>query len=212
MYRRSGPPPWFIFILSLAAVLGGYYLILGTQTYFSTGGLGVDAATERSALIATTQAVEAATEAVPTRTLFPSRTPVPDCQNWVVTVSSGIIRRSANTGSPIVDARDEGEVVCVISSVGETGWYLIDVDPESNRIEEGYMRDDIIRPLNPTPTPSRTVTALPTVTPITPTVTATPLPTRTADPDAPPTQTATPLPTVTPAPTQTETPAPVRSI
>lgn len=212
MYRRSGPPPWFIFVLSLAVVLGGYYLLLGIQTYLSTGGLGVEAATERAVIIANTQAVEAATNAVPTNTLFPSRTPIPACETWLVNVESAIIRRFASTDSAVVEARDRDAEVCILESVGETDWFLVDVDPSTRRIEEGYMRNDVIRPLNPTLTPSDTMTPLPTVTPIVPTDTATPTITPTPDPDISPSPTQTPSPTVTSAPTETPTPPLMRSI
>ncbi|MEM6527839.1 MAG: hypothetical protein AAF653_06065, partial [Chloroflexota bacterium] len=72
MYRRRrGLPAWLIFLLSVAFVLGGYYLWLGLQTYVATGGLGVEAATDQAAVVATTASVRRATEAEPTRTLFP---------------------------------------------------------------------------------------------------------------------------------------------
>lgn len=182
------------------------------QTYLSTGGLGVDAATERAAIIATTQSVEAATNAVPTNTLFPSRTPIPPCETWLVDVESAIIRRFASTDSAVVEARDRNAEICILEPVGETDWFLVDVDPDTRRVEEGYMRNDVIRPLNPTLTPSDTVTPLPTVTPIVPTDTPMPTITPTPDPDLSPSPTQTPLPTVTPAPTETPTPPPVRSI
>ena len=193
-------------------MLGGYYLLLGFQTYLSTGGLGVEAATERAAIIATTQAVEAATNAVPTNTLFPSRTPIPPCEIWLVDVESAIIRRFASTDSAIVEARERGAEVCILEPVGQTEWYLVDVDPDTRRVEEGYMRNDVISPLNPTLTPSDTVTPLPTVTPIVPTETPVPTQTFTPDPDTSPSPTRTPSPTSTPAPTETPTPPPVRSI
>lgn len=216
MYKRSGPPPWLIFLVSIALVMGTYYLWLGTRTYLSTGGLGVEGATEQAAVLATTRAVVIQTEAEPTDTLFPTFTPIPPCQDWVVSVSSAIVRGAASTSGPIIATLNGGDPVCVIEQVQDTDWYLVDADPRTRRIEEGYMRNDIIEPANPTPTATLTITPLPTITPITPTETPTPPPTPTNDPDISPTPSHTPMPTVTQTPTPrdtaTNTPLPARSI
>jgi hypothetical protein len=210
--RRNGPPTWFIFLTTVALILGGYYMLLGLRDYIRTGGLGVVEATLQAEVQSTATAVRRATNAIPTETLIPTFTPVPDCEDWQVTVPSAIIRRAPNTGSAIVDVADAGEVVCVIRQVAESEWYLVDVRPETRRIDEGYMRDDIITPLNPTSTPSLTPTPLPTVTPITPTPSFTPSVTPTPDPNATATPSGTPTETQTPLPTATDTPPPVRSV
>lgn len=216
MYRKSGTPPWVIFLVSAALVMGTYYLWLGLRTYVRTGGLGIEGATEQAAVIATTRAVIEETEADPTDTLFPTFTPIPPCQDWVVSVASAIVRGAASVNSPIVATLNGGDAVCVIEQVGESDWYLIDAEPDTRRIEEGYMRNDIIEPLNPTLTPTRTPTPLPTITPITPTETNTPPPTPTLDPNISPTPSPTQSPTTTPTPTPrntaTPTPPPARSI
>ncbi|MEM6285030.1 MAG: SH3 domain-containing protein [Chloroflexota bacterium] len=215
MYRRRrGLPAWLIFLLSVAFVLGGYYLWLGLQTYLATGGLGVEAATDQAAVVATTASVRRATEAEPTRTLFPTFTPIPACEDWIVSVPTANIRNAPSVESAVVGSAVGGRIMCVIERVGDTDWYLIDLNTDTRRIEEAYMRNDTIESLAPTPTPTISPTPLPTVTPITPTVTNTPLPTPTIDPDAtlPPTATVTPLPTVTPAATSTGTAETGRSL
>lgn len=212
MYRQRGAPAWFVFILSVSLVFGMYYLWLGVQTYLSTGGLGVEAATEQAVIVSTATAVQAATNAIPTRTLIPSFTPPPPCQAWVVTVPSAIVRAAASVDAPIITVFEGGTEVCVIDRIPNTLWYQVDARPETRRIDEGYMRGDIIRPINPTATPTLSPTPLPTVTPITPTLTPTSAPTHTPDPDASPSATLTPSPTHTPSPTLIPTQPPVRSI
>ncbi len=164
MYENRGLPTWLVFLVSVALVLGLYYLWVGLQTYLGTGGQGVEGATQQAIIISTTQAVQQSTEAVPTRTLFPTFTPVPPCQDWTVEVASAIVRRAPNTNAAIVETFTEGNLVCVIEPVTGTEWHLIDTNPATRRIEEGYMHDDIIEPLQPTLTPSITPTPLPTVT------------------------------------------------
>ncbi|MEO0562217.1 MAG: SH3 domain-containing protein [Chloroflexota bacterium] len=210
--QNNTPPAWFILLTTVALVLGGYYLMLGLRDYIRTGGLGVVEATAQAASQGTSTAVRRATDAIPTPTLIPTFTPVPDCEDWRVTVPSAIVRAAPSTSAPLVVVVDQGETVCVIRPVPDTDWYLVDTRPASTRIDEGYMRNDIIEPLNPTPTATLSPTPLPTVTPITPTATLTPTVTNTPDPSAP---TATDIPpptsTATPTPTPTATPLPLRS-
>ncbi len=199
--RNSGPPAWLVFLSSVALVFGAYYLWLGGRNYLATGGLGVVEATARAEVVASSTAAENARLAIPTTSPIPTFTPIPECQEWVVTVPSAIVRERPSTGSAIADTFEGGTEVCVIERVTDTAWYLIDRRSDTRRIEEAYMRGDVIRPLNPTATPSDTATPPPTVTP---TVTATPsdtpviVPTDTPDPNATPSPTTPPPPTATP--------------
>lgn len=195
----------------MAFVLGGYYLVLGARDYLRTGGLGVVEATEQAIVVSTATAVRQATQAVPTNTLIPTFTPVPACQDWVVTVESGVVRLLPDTNAPMIEVFDGGTTVCVIERVPDTLWYLIDARPETNRLDEAYMRGDIIRPINPTETPTLSPTPLPTVTPITPTMTYTPSITPTIDPEITPSATPTATPIFSPTPPPTVTPLPLRS-
>ena len=98
-----------------------------------------------------------------------------------------------------------GETVCVIAKEANTEWYVLDDNPLTRRLEPVYMHEDIIRALNPTPTPTRTFTPSPTTSPsptFTKSPTPTPLPTRRQN-----TQEA---PSITPRPTVTRTPASVQ--
>jgi hypothetical protein len=206
--NNNTTPTWFIFLTTIAIILGGYYLTLGLRDYIRTGGLGVVEATQQASSRATATAIQAATNAIPTPTLIPSFTPVPDCEDWEVMVPSAIVRGTPNIDGPILEVVEQGSIVCVIRRVPDSDWYLVDVRPATTRIEAGYMRDDIISPLRPTPTPSLSPTPLPTVTPLTPTPTFTPSPSYTPDPNATAPLTPSPPPTTT----STTSPPPVNSI
>jgi hypothetical protein len=199
--RGNGPPAWFIFLLAVAFIFGVYYLWAGFQNYLTTGGLSVAEATEMSQFDVTATAVRESVLQAELPTRRPTSTPKPPCQEFEVIVSSAIVRRQPTTNSPMADVLDEGSVVCVLERAEDTDWYLIDRDAITRRIETGYMRDDLIRALNPTPTPSDTPTIPPTITATyTPsaTLTPTPGPTNTPDPNSTSTPTRTPTPTVTP--------------
>jgi hypothetical protein len=200
MGRSSGPPAWLVFLVAVALVFGAYYLWNGFSSYLRTGGLGVVEATERAEIVATATAEEFFADN-PTSTARPSLTPVPECQSFIVTAASAIVRESPNTGAPVVTAFAEGTEVCVLEKVPDSEWYSIDTDTSTRRLEIAYMHESIIEAMNPTLTPSRTTTPLPTVTitpSLTPSRTSTPAPTETLDPDA--TDTPTPTATMTPTP------------
>jgi hypothetical protein len=195
-YRRDRLPPWLVFVTAVALVFGLYYLWIGLRDFVETGGLSIRQATERAAIIATATREAAATrQAVvgPTSAArFATFTPVPPCENFRVSVPVAIMRAAPATSSEIVAQLPQGEVVCVLGreTLSEDGdavlWYLVDSNPATRRLDAAYMREDLIEAANPTPTPSRTLTALPTVT------------------DSP----GTPAATVRPAPTASETPPP----
>jgi hypothetical protein len=101
-----------------------------------------------------------------------------------VSVPSAIIRDQPSTAGRLLDSLPEGSEVCVIQLAEGTNWYLVDTNTLTNRIDAGYMRDDLIVPLNPTPTPSDTLTPIPSITlTFTPSPTFTPSATHTPDPD-----------------------------
>lgn len=205
--RGSGPPTWFVFIVGVAMIFGAYYLFLGVRNYIESGGASVLRATRQAEqqITATADRLLDLSLELPTRR--PSPTDVPECQIFLVSVPSAIIRRGPSTASGIVDTLDNGAEVCVIQLEPGTDWYLIDVNPVTRRIDPGYMRQDLIEPRDPTPTPSNTVPPPPTITltpTYTPTPTRTPSPTATDGPSPTPNQTRTETPT--PTPTTTPTP------
>ncbi len=204
---RGGPPAWLIILVAVALVFGGYYLWLGVSNYLRTGGLGVVEATERAVVIASATAERIFSQ--PTRTLPPSLTPIPDCQEFFVSVPQAIVRAAPTTVGEVIAQLAEGTSVCVIGRADENAeWYIVDGNPETRRIEFAYMHETIIRPADPTPTPTRTFTPPPTVTSV-PTLTPSRTPTRTLTPTVNPnaTDTLTPVPSETPLPSATFTPS-----
>lgn len=213
-YRRSrsGPPAWLVFLVAVALVFGGYYLIRGAQDFLRTGGLGVQEATARAQIIASATADREAR--IPTQSgaieLIPTGTPPPACIDFRVVVSSARVRASPD--GAVLTGFPQGTLVCVISRAeSNSAWYLIDQNPRTRRIDEAYISENVIEAVNPTPTPSRTPTPLPTVTsmPVSATPTITPTFTATATdvpdfrptlPPAPGAATDTPVPSSTPAP------------
>ena len=202
--QRSGPPSWFVILLGIAIVFGVYYLWLGLRSFMASGVTVVEAtlqANEES----TAAAARAQEVAFNAPTPLPSFTPVPPCKDFVVRVPIAIVRAEPSTTSRIVEGLREGDTVCVITTMPDGEWHLIDQNTLTRRIERVYMHRDILRALNPTPKPTATLT--PSKTPI-PTNTLTPSetpmprftfterPTRTSEP-------ATPLPTTAPCPTPT---------
>lgn len=204
-YRRNRTPNWFIFLVAVALVFGIYYIWLGVRDFAGGAILNVQQATRTVEAVSTSTAQVIATRDA--YTPLPTFTPLPECTDFVVIVERAIVRAAPNTGAQVLDTYLDGQTVCVISRAPENlEWYLIDMDRESRRINAGYMFQDIIEALNPTPTPSMTYTPAPTVTPA-PTLTPSDTPTITITPTTDPR--ATPTPTITPTPTPT---APIRNV
>ncbi len=218
---RGGPPAWLVFLLGVALVFGVYYLVQGVQDFVASGGLGVVEATNRAATETATVTVrqptppriaggDAMAQSEPSSndllgqgdvSPVPTFTPVPDCMTFVVSVDRASVRALPSTDAPRIDIFDLGREVCVLGRAPDAAeWYLLDLDPNTRRVNEAYMFQDVIEALNPTPTPTMTFTPAPTVTPMptaTPTITPTPRPTNTADPNITPSPTPTPTPTPT---------------
>lgn len=213
--RNSGQPPtWFVFLIGVAFVFGLYYLYIGFQAYLETGGSSVAGATEQAIEAATAtrlQRLEIDAE-LPTRR--PTSTSPPPCQYFTVIVDSAILRSQPSTASQRIETLGGGTEVCVmgVEEVGVWNWYLIDRNPVTRRMEAGYVREDLIEPINPTATPIPTQQSAPTVTPQ-------PIPTRPQGqpsvPEARPTQPPRATNTSRPGTTPTQAPtvaAPAYSI
>jgi len=198
--RQSGPPTWFVILVGIAVVFGMYYVWLGVRSFMASGMTVVESTRQAIDLsTATAERFEELETFAPTS--LPTQTPVPECQDFVVDVPSAIVRSLPSTNSEIVASLPQGEVVCVITREADTEWLVIDENPLTRRLEPVYMHEDIIRALNPTPTPSITWTPAPTVT-NTPTYTPSNTPEITDTPTRDPDLTSTPTPTHT----ATETP------
>ena len=163
--RRGSQPAWLIMLIAAALVFAGWYLWQGLQTYLRSGGLGVQEAVQQAEQQASATVIRALTSAV----VFappPTRTPVPECQPFVVVVKEAIVRTEPSREARIRRALFEGDEVCVIAPAStDPNWLLVDEEPRSRRIESVYMHRSLIRAVNPTATPVATPTPLSTITP-----------------------------------------------
>ena len=173
--RNAGPPGWFVFLLGLTFIFGVYYLYAGFRDFLESGGQSITQATEQAEVLAATAAIEQEVYESRLPTRRPTSTPIPPCQEFVISVPSAIVRSLPTTNSDYVDSFSQGTTVCVMSRFQDSDWYLIDYEPVTRRVEEAYIREDLMRPANPTPTPTNTIEAIPAAT-ITPTPTLTPTP------------------------------------
>jgi hypothetical protein len=165
--------------------MGGYYLWDGLQRFMRSGGLGVSESTELAQVEAATAAQQVQRQQV-TRTLIPSSTPMPECQDFrvdIVDAPNAIVRAAPSASSEIVTAFPNGTIVCVLWRDAGSAYYTIDGNPTTRRYELAYMHESVLVPLDPTPTPTASATPPPTVTPM-PTGSATPTPLESAVPTA----------------------------
>jgi hypothetical protein len=165
--QGDGPPGWFVFLLGVAFIFGGYYLWNNFQEYLRVGGLSVSQATTVSLQQASATAVRQVTVIAELPTRRPTATPKPACQDFSVIANTALMRQAPSTRSKTIEVLSEGTVVCVLEGLnGDDAfvWYLIDRDPITQLIETAYMREDVIHPLNPTPTPSHTPLPAPSIT------------------------------------------------
>ncbi|GAB1420595.1 hypothetical protein MASR2M15_07020 [Anaerolineales bacterium] len=172
---RKGPPAWFIFLLGTAFVFGVYFLWNRAADFVSGGAL--DFLSPTPTLTVTVSNIDTLLSDPFSEIVSPVEgtlafTPSPRCLDFEVIVDSAIVRQSPVLGAGIVTSFARGEVVCILEHDAERGWYHIDVNARTRRIEDGYMFEDLLLAINPTPTPTITPTMPPTVTLIPPTATA----------------------------------------
>lgn len=200
---RRALPAWLTFLLAIAIVFGIYYLWQGVRAFFETGGLGVIEATQRADIIGTATAIQQPSAVVGSGNSGMERatlTPIPPCREFEIRAEpSAILRSDPTTRGEPLETLITGAVICVISEVPESDWYLVDRNPRTTRVDEAYIRSDLVRAVNPTLTPSRTFTPAPSVTPA-PTLTpsSTPIPSATRE-SVQPEPSLTPTPTASPA-------------
>jgi hypothetical protein len=176
-----------VFLVAVALVFGAFYLYQGAQNFIRTGGLGVEEATARAQVVSTATAQRSTAAATRSAsTPRPSLTPVPECIDFRVVVNA-VVRQSPSESGAVETGLNAGTVVCVLGREEGSEWYSIDLNPETRRVELAYMHEVVLEAVNPTPTPSRTSSPLPTVTPApTDTPSITPPATDTVEPTSTP--------------------------
>lgn len=171
MKRSSSPPTWFIMLIGVAFVFGGFRLWQEVQFFFREGQFFLPTATLNSRITPT----PAPNLIIATR--FPSPTPLPECQEYIVTADSVNVRAQPSTIAQVLEIIAKDTVVCVLAKEGE--WFFVDRDKRTRRLEAGYIYEPLLRSAIPTPTTTPTVRPAPTITL---TFTRTPTPTATATP------------------------------
>lgn len=183
--RNSGPPAWIVFLAGVALIFGLYYVWLGVRDFLAYGPLPPNPTQQAEQQM--TAAFESAANKSILPTLRPTLTPLPTCQRYTVRVEEVNVRTGPDVSADFIEKRQQGTEICVLSLQEGTGWFLIDLDPSTRRIEPGYIRADLLDAANPSPTPYPSITPAPTIT-LTPshtptaTATVTPTPTRTPRP------------------------------
>ncbi|MCI0712557.1 MAG: hypothetical protein L0154_20545 [Chloroflexi bacterium] len=195
-YQRQGPGPFLTTLIAAVIVFGGYFIYTGAIQW-------VEADFERNEQATLTAEINQTDVAIQQATLnfqpFPTSTRVPNCEIYYVTVESAFVRQCPSFECRAREGQEryfQGNDVCTIGRATDfeyfdaDEWFKIDLNFGESFLDIGYMHESVLKPRNPTPTPSQTFTPLPTITEI-PTVEGTPTPT------TPPT---TPPPTITPTP------------
>jgi hypothetical protein len=191
-YQRKGPSGPFIVVSAIAVVMS-CVLVWGLSFQWLQDS---QEANQNSTLSA-----ESTSRATPPTSVFSLNAPteVPDCQSFEVAVNAATIRICPSEQCERRDIREFEDPVCVYSRAEPSEqypladeWYIIDINPDGAFRDLAYMHQSVLRPINPTPRPSKTFTPLPTVT-------LTPSPT--FEPQTFPSSTPTPSPTLPFTPT-----------
>jgi hypothetical protein len=195
---------WLAILAAVLLVFGAYYVWHGVTSFFEANGNIAAPATD-AVQARQTQTIAAFETGVPTLDfllLDQTKTPERVCYDWRVKPLRARVRECPNDSCGTVLMPAQGDKMCVYGPApSATGWYEVNMNPDSPLPQVGYMHGSVIEPINPTKTPTKTFTPLPTVTPVpsaTQQPTGTPPPTNTSNPAAPATWTLTP--TVTPRP------------
>lgn len=165
---QNGMPGWLVFLVAVALVFGAFYLWDGLQRFVRTGGLGIPESTARAQVVATATAERVTRVAIITRTPAPTATPLPECQAFRVSVANAptaLVRAAPNANGRVIDAFPNETDVCVLWREPSSEYFAVDADPTTRRYEIAYMHESVLEALNPTLTPSATMTLPPTVTP-----------------------------------------------
>jgi len=186
---------------AILVVFSGYYIWRGVLNFLDSGGN--IAAPVTATVSRLTSVVNEASATEGTLVFFdPTSTPKRACIDFKVTVVRARARDCAKDSCETVRMPVYGDTICVYGpSATDPDWYEVNLQPEDVMPLIAYMHKSVIAPVHPTPRPTQTFTALPTVTDmptVRPTITSTPLPTDTPNLATPPTR--TPIPTLTPVP------------
>jgi hypothetical protein len=203
-YGRRGPSTPLVIVITITLVLTCFLIWFGTLNWFQSHGFPGSEQTQT----ANPDSASTSDPRFPTFDLGPSPTPIPECMDFQVDVSSALMRECPDQSCQIRFTVNYQHRVCVYGKAEASTdyplgneWYVVDINANGAFRDLVYMHESVLKPVNPTPRPTQTLTPLPTIT-LTPTFTLPPtqvLPTITPLPAEPAEENLPGLPTVTPA-------------
>ena len=164
---NGGPPFLLLLLAAFALVLGVFFLLQGLRS-FSPGVNPASLSTTRQAQAELTEIASENVDRFATQTARPTTTPIPPCQEFTIRTTMANVRSAPDLEAEVLDRLPEGTTMCVIQTAASSSeWHLIDLNPNTRRIETAYMHHSVLRAVNPTPRPSATLTPIPlaTITP-----------------------------------------------
>lgn len=173
-YSNSGSPnPILIGLLGLALVFSSYLLWTGFIAWLDEGAANNRA--EESTVAARSTSTFEAFVSVPTLVVYPTSTPIPDCEYFTVRgPQAAFVRECPSTTCDDISFVEANETVCVVGRAqseeypNADEWFEVLLEPDAFLPEITYMNEITLRAVNPTPTVTPTFEPLPTVTPVTP--------------------------------------------
>ena len=166
--RQSNTPTWFIIVVAVTLVFGGYFVWRGLLAW-------ADANFSYTAPTASSQdGSDGPTLPFSSRnlskTIPPTASPTQVCIQFRVKVLRARVRECPKDTCNTITLPEQGAVFCVLGAAPEaTDWYRVNLKPDDPLGEIGYMSSSVLSAVNPTPKPSATlnlatVTQVPTTT------------------------------------------------
>ncbi len=165
--RNRRPPMLLLLLVAFTLVFAAFFSLQGLRN-LSTGLDPASAAATQQAQREITAIAEQNRARFETQTARPTATAIPPCQEFTIRTAMANIRAEPDIDGERLDRLPEGTTICVIQAASANSeWHLIDRNPNTRRIEIGYMHQSVLRAANPTPRPTASATpiTLATITP-----------------------------------------------
>ncbi|MHB8625704.1 MAG: hypothetical protein ACYDBJ_20390 [Aggregatilineales bacterium] len=161
-------PAWLVVLIGMGLVIGAYLVWGGLMQFFNASGNITAPITAQAAKAASQTQDQAVILATPIP--IPTATPVRPCLDFRVNVVKAVARDCAKlTCATLEVLYPQGALICVYGvDPTATDWYIVNLRPTSSFPDIAYMNSNVLYAVNPTPYPTRTFTALPTITPTSP--------------------------------------------
>ena len=166
-FRNGGPPFLLLLLVAFVLVFGVFFVLQGLRS-FSPGVNPESISATQQAQAELTEIASENADRFATQTARPTATPIPPCQEFTIRTTMANVRVEPDIDAAVLDRLPEGTTICVIQTASPPSeWHLIDLNPNTRRIETAYMHISVLRAVYPTPRPTATVTpiTLATITP-----------------------------------------------